>query len=63
MRLSLRRTATEIGHDPDSFVAGYSWVGRVVEQKTDRTFTDAGVIPMDSDAAAPPPSPNGQPVQ
>lgn len=56
MRLSIRKTAVEVGYDPEIFVASYRWVGRVVEKKTDRVFTDAGVVPIDSDAAAPPPA-------
>lgn len=62
MRLRLYNTARELGDIPEQFIARYQWVGRNVHRIIDRSFTDAGVVPIESEAAAPqPPQPvNGQ---
>lgn len=61
LRLRLRATARDLGFEPEAFVAQYGWVGRVVTQTTERTFADAGSVPIDTDEVAP--LPGQQPPQ
>lgn len=56
MRIRLGNTARELGDIPEQFIARYQWVGRNVHKVTDRAFTDAGVVPIESEAAAPQPA-------
>lgn len=53
--LRLRVTATELSQPTEAFVNGYSWVGRVVHQVVQRSYVDAGELPIDSEAVSAPP--------
>lgn len=53
MVLKLRKTAEEFGVNEAEFLAKFSWIGRGVIEKVLRHFTDAGIVPLESEAAAP----------